>query len=202
MFDARLLPLTRRILRPTAKWLHETNMPADHITLGGFAIGLLACIAAALGAFGWALLGLALNRLADGLDGEVARIAGPSDRGAFLDIALDFVFYALFPVAFALHDPATNALPAAVLVGTFVGAGSSFLAFSIIAEKRGISSQAYPTKGIYYLGGLCEGAETIAVLAAFCLFPSAFPALAWGFAAACAITTASRLLAGWKVFAD
>ena len=202
MFDARLLPLTERMLAPLARGLHGAGVRADHITIVGFFIGLLACVAAALGAFGWALLGLVLNRLADGLDGAVARLGQPTDRGAFLDIALDFVFYALFPVGFAIHDPAANALPAAVLVGTFMGTGSSFLAFSIIAEKRGISARDYPSKGIYYLGGLTEGTETIAVFAAFCLFPGAFAALAWLYAGLCAITTVTRWIAGWTMFSE
>ncbi|MEM9317857.1 MAG: CDP-alcohol phosphatidyltransferase family protein [Pseudomonadota bacterium] len=202
MFDARLLPPLRRALGPIAQHLHARGIPADWITLAGFGIGLLACLAAAFGAYGWALVGLALNRLADGLDGEVARLAAPTDRGAFLDIALDFMFYALFPVAFALHAPDANALPAAVLVGTFMGTASSFLAFSVIAEKRALTTATYPTKGIYYLGGLTEGTETIAIFVAFCLFPAAFPILAWCFAAACIVTTLTRWIAGWTMFAN
>ena len=200
MFDARLLPLTQRILGPVGRALHRAGVGADQITVAGFGIGLLACAAAALGAFEWALLGLLFNRLADGLDGVVARLSQPTDRGAFIDIALDFVFYALFPVAFAIQDPVANGLPAAVLVGTFMGTGSSFLAFSIIAEKRGLSARDYPTKGIYYLGGLTEGAETIALFTAFCLFPTAFPWLAWVYAGLCAITTVTRWIAGWRMF--
>ncbi|MBF9030722.1 CDP-alcohol phosphatidyltransferase family protein [Rhodobacterales bacterium HKCCE3408] len=202
MFDSALQPFQRRVLAGPAMWLHRQGVRADWITLAGFAVGLLAFAAAAMGAFGLALLGLAINRIADGLDGAVARLGKPSDRGAFLDIALDFVFYALFPLGFAVHDPAANALPAAALVTSFVGTGSSFLAFSIIAEKRGINSRQYPSKGIYYLGGLTEGAETIAVMAAFCLFPAAFPVIAWGYAAACVVTTLTRWLAGWRMFGD
>lgn len=202
MFDAKLLPLTKRLLDPAAKALYRAGVTADRITLLGFGIGLLAFLAAAFGALGLALLGLILNRLADGLDGAVARLSAPTDRGAFLDIALDFVFYAIFPVAFALHDPAANALPAAILVASFMGTGSSFLAFSIMAEKRGLKAEDYPAKGIYYLGGLTEGAETIALFVLFCLFPGAFPVLAYIFAAACVITTATRWMAGWQLFYD
>jgi hypothetical protein len=36
----------------------------------------------------------------------VARLTTPTDRGAFLDITLDFLFYASVPLAFALADPA------------------------------------------------------------------------------------------------
>jgi phosphatidylglycerophosphate synthase len=173
---------------------------ADQITVAGLVIGLLAAGAAALGLYALALVGLVLNRLADGLDGAVARLTEPTDRGAYLDIALDFVFYAAFPLGFALADPEANALPAAVLLASFVMSGTSFLAFSIIADRRGLTARDYPTKGIYYLGGLTEGAETIAFFVAFCLFPAAFPVLALIFAAGAAITGATRYAAAWQLF--
>jgi phosphatidylglycerophosphate synthase len=200
MIDAAILPLQRRVLALPGRWLAARGLHADHISLAGFAVGMLAVSALAFGAYGLALLLLALNRLADGLDGTVARLSKPTDRGAFLDIALDFVFYALFPLGFALANPTVNALPAAVLIAAFVGTGSSFLAFAAIAAKRGKSAAAFPTKGIYYLGGLTEGFETIAVFVAMCLFPQVFPILAYGFAAACALTTVLRWHQGWQAF--
>lgn len=202
MIDAALLPLQRRLLTPPARWLAGRGVLADHVTLLGFALGALAVPALAMGAYLLALVMLGLNRLADGLDGAIAREGKQAtDRGAFLDIALDFVFYALFPLGFALADPAANALPAAVLIAAFVGTGSSFLAFATIAAKRGQTAASYPAKGIYYLGGLTEGFETIAVFSAMCLFPNAFPWLAYGYAAACALTTAMRWHQGWSAFA-
>jgi phosphatidylglycerophosphate synthase len=200
MIDAAILPLVKRAIDRPARALVARGISADQITIAGFAIGLIGVLALWMGLFWLALVCLALNRLADGLDGAVARLTTPSDRGAFLDIALDFMFYGLFPLGFALHDPVTNALPAAVLICSFIGTGSSFLAFSIIAEKRGITSDAYPTKGIYYLGGLTEGTETIALFVAMCLFPVAFPWLAYPFAALCAVTTLTRWMAGWRMF--
>ncbi len=200
MIDSRLLPLQRAMMEPPARFLVACGMRADQITLAGLAIGLLAALAAALELYGLALLGLALNRLADGLDGAVARMTRPTDRGAFLDIALDFVFYAAFPVGFVFADPATNGLPGAALIASFILTGTSFLAFSVIAERRGLTAEDYPTKGIYYLGGLAEGAETIAVFAAFCLFPAAFPWIAWTFTIVCLITALTRCVAGWHVF--
>ena len=137
MIDARLAPLQEWILRKPAAALNRRGIRADQITLAGFALGVLGVLALAFEAYALALALLALNRLADGIDGAVARATGPTDRGAFLDIALDFAFYALFPLGFALADPAANALPAAVLVASFIGTGSSFLAFAIIAAKRG-----------------------------------------------------------------
>lgn len=200
MIDARLAPLQKAVLGLPARWLAARGVLADHVSLVGFGLGVLAVPALAFGAFGLALALLAANRIADGLDGAIARATVPTDRGAFLDIGLDFVFYAIFPLGFALADPAANALPAAVLIASFIGTGSSFLAFASIAAKRGKTASDYPNKGIYYLGGLTEGAETIAIFAAMCLFPAAFPLLAYAFAAACALTTLMRWHQGWTAF--
>lgn len=202
MIDAALLPLQHRLTRPPAEALAARGIGADQVTLAGFALGLLAIPALAFQLYGLALALILLNRAADGLDGAIARIKGPTDRGAFLDISLDFLFYALVPLGFALADPARNALPAAVLIAAFVGTGSSFLAFASIAAKRGLTQPVRRKKGIHYLGGLTEGAETIALFAAICLFPQAFPVLAYLFAAACTLTTLSRWITGWQTFTD
>lgn len=201
MIDRYLYPMLGRGLRPVAARLARAGVTADQITLAGFVTGLAALPLLWAGQFALALFAIALNRLADGLDGAVARAMHPTDRGAFLDIALDFFFYATIPLGFALADPLQNALPAAVLITAFVGTGSSFLAFAVIAGKRGLKPDAYPTKGLFYLGGLTEGFETIAVFCLMCLFPAAFPVLALIFAAACLLTTGTRWLAGWRVFA-
>ncbi|MAQ36249.1 MULTISPECIES: CDP-alcohol phosphatidyltransferase family protein [Thioclava] len=200
MIDAALLPLQRAMMQPPAEALAARGIRADQVTVAGFALGLLAIPALAFHAYWLALALILINRIADGLDGAIARIKGPTDRGAFLDIALDFLFYALIPVGFALADPARNALAATILIAAFVGTGSSFLAFASIAAKRGMSTDAYPTKGIYYLGGLTEGAETILFFSAICLFPQAFPILAGLFAVACFVTTVTRWLMGWRAF--
>lgn len=200
MIDARLQPLQEAVLRPVAQALASRGVTADGLTLAGFALGLAAFGALALGHTGLALALILANRVFDGLDGAVARIVGPTDRGAFLDIALDFLFYALVPLGFALHDPGANALAAAILIAAFVSTGSSFLAFAVIAERRGLSARDYPTKGIHYLGGLTEGAETIVLFVAMTLWPGAFPVLAGVFAVACVLTAGMRLHLGWLVF--
>ena len=127
---------------------------------------------------------------------------GPTERGAFLDIALDFFFYAAIPFAFALADPQANALAASALLLSFVGTGSSFLAFAVIAQKLGLPSTKMPKKGIFYLGGVTEGAETIALFVAICIWPSAFATLAFAFALFALVTTATRWWWGWKAFGE
>lgn len=203
MIDAAILPVQRALLEPPARWLAARGLSADAITLVGFGIGLLAVPALAAGWYLVALGLIGLNRLADGLDGAVARASGQaSARGAFLDIALDFVFYALVPLGFALADPGANALAAAVLIAGFVGTGSSFLAFAAVAGQRGITTQRFPAKGIHYLGGLTEGFETILLFVLICLFPHWFAPLAYGFALACAVTTLARWHQGWRTFSE
>ncbi|HRE20323.1 MAG TPA: CDP-alcohol phosphatidyltransferase family protein [Rhabdaerophilum sp.] len=202
MFDRTLLGPTRRLLAPLARLAVKLGISANTLTFAGFAIGFLAMPALALGLFPVGLALILANRLLDGLDGAVARLTEPTDRGAFLDIALDFFFYATVPFAFALHDPGANALAAAFLILAFVGTGSSFLAFAVIAAKRGLAITDYPGKGIHFLGGLTEGAETIAFFSLICLWPQAFAPLAVLFALACLITTGFRWYWGWKTFAE
>ena len=201
MIDRYLLPLQRAALTPVANLMARRGVEADRVTLWGFGLGLLTLPALWMGWYWAALALIAANRIADGLDGAIARRMGPTDRGAFLDIALDFVFYAVVPLGFALADPSRNALAAALLIAAFIGTGSSFLAFATIAAKRGLRAEEYPSKGIYYLGGLTEGTETIVFFVAICLWPQSFPLFASLFALACAITTLGRWRMGWVAFA-
>ena len=200
MLDRLAIVALKPALDAGADRLVRVGATADAVTLAGLGVGLAAAAAIALGATlaGFALI--LLSRLADGLDGAIARRTQPTDRGAFLDIACDFLFYAAIPLAFAVQDPARNALPAAVLLAAFIGTGTSFLAFAVLAERRGLASTAFPNKGFYYLGGLTEATETLLCFLAMCLFPAAFPVLALGFAALCGITLVTRLVAGWQAF--
>ena len=179
--------------------LAAAGVAADTVTLAGFAVGLLAIPLIAVESYGLALGAIALNRLADGLDGAVARQRGPTDFGGYLDIVCDFLFYGGVVFGFALARPA-NALPAAFLIFSFVGTGASFLAFAILAAKRGLATTARGVKSFYHLGGLTEGGETIALFAALCLLPDAFAPLAWGFGALCWVTTLSRMLGAGATF--
>jgi phosphatidylglycerophosphate synthase len=192
--NAALMPLFQVI----ARGLVRAGVGADAVTLVGFGIGVAAAAAIAMHSTALGLALLLASRLADGLDGPVARLTQPTDRGAYLDICLDFLFYASIPLAFAIADPAANALPAAVLLAAFIGTGSSFLAFAALAQKRGIASSEQSNKGIYYLGGLTEATETLICFALMCLWPERFAWWAYGFAALCALTIATRIVGGAK----
>src|SRR5262245_62212484 len=167
-------------------------MSANALTVAGFLFGAGAWAALAMDAYGLALGLILANRVLDGLDGAVARRRGITDLGGYLDILLDFLFYAGVPFFFAVGRPG-EALPAAFLVFSFVGTGSSFLAFAAVAARRGITTEARGRKALYYLGGLTEGAETIALFVLICLFPDHFPWFAWVFGALCWLTTGTRV---------
>ena len=200
MLDRTILDKTRSLLSNLAEQLLKRNITANQVTVAGFLVGMTAV---PLIIFDYTYLALAciiLNRLLDGVDGTLARLSTPTDRGGFLDIVLDFIFYSAIPLAFAIANPESNALAAAVLIYAFIGTGCSFLAFAAIAEKRKLTSTEFPDKSFYYLGGLTEATETIVIFGVMCLFPTYFSLLAYGFAALCAITTVLRIRFGLEVF--
>lgn len=200
MLDRLALRLVKPAVDTAARLLARRGVSANQITLAGFGCAGLAALAVAAGFSTLALLPLLLNRALDGVDGALARLTSPTDRGAFLDIALDFVFYGAIPLAFAVADPDANALAAAGLLAAFLATGTSFLAFAVMAEKRGLRSAAFPSKSFYYLGGLTEGTETILCFMSMCIWPQHFDVIAWIYAALCALTATTRLAAGWKLF--
>ena len=198
MLDKYIVPVIKKPLRLAAVQLQQRGVGADTVTIVGFMLGLVCIPLVALGHSYIALIFLLLNRIADGVDGELARLNLPSDAGGFLDITLDFIFYAVFPLGFALADPAQNAIPAAFLIASFVGTGASFLAFATLADKHSVVSPDFEYKSLYYLNGLAEGTETILCFALMCLFATSFALLAWVFALLCLITTANRIYFGYR----
>jgi phosphatidylglycerophosphate synthase len=201
MLDRLALKLVKPAVEAAAQKMAARGVTADQATLAGFGFGMIAAILIAFGFTTLAILPILLNRALDGVDGALARMSRTTERGAFLDISLDFVFYAAIPLAFAGLAPEQNAMAAAVLLAAFVATGTSFLAFAVMAEKRGLKSTAYPSKSFYYLGGLTEGTETILCFLAMCWWPQHFVAIAIAYAALCALTAGTRLVAGWKMFA-
>ncbi len=200
MLDAMM---RRRIDPPldrAGRRLARLGIGANAVTLAGLALGLGAAGLAALGVMWGALALLLASRLADGLDGAVARATRPTAFGGYLDISADFLFYGAFPLGFVLHDPGANAVAGAVLLLSFYVNGATFLGFAVLAEKRGLSTAARGRKSLYFSGGLLEGTETILFFVALCLWPEAFPALGLAFAAACFLTAVLRIAVAWRAF--
>ena len=200
MFDKAVQSILKPAFVATAKLAINAGLSANTVSVAGFLIGLVAAFLIANQAYILGVVFILLSRIFDGIDGTVARLTQATDQGGFLDISLDFLFYAAIPLAFAFANPTVNALPAATLLAAFIGTGSTFLAFAAFAEKRGLHSSNLPDKSFYFLGGLTEATETIAVFVAMCIWPQHFSWLAYGFAALCGITMATRIYWGYQAF--
>ncbi|MDC5707547.1 CDP-alcohol phosphatidyltransferase family protein [Vibrio europaeus] len=198
MLDRFSIKVIRWPLAQSAKLLDKLGVTANQTTLFGFALGCLAFPALIAEQYTLALIFILLNRICDGLDGALARIQGISDAGGFLDISLDFLFYSLIPFGFVLANPEQNAIAGAFLIFSFIGTGTSFLAFAVMAGKRGIDNPVYKNKSLYYMSGLTEGTETIGCFILFCLLPQHFTFIAFLFGAACWFTTFTRIYSGFQ----
>jgi phosphatidylglycerophosphate synthase len=182
MLDAKLRPLIDGPLNRAGAALADRGISANEVT--GFAL-FMGLIAAGM--------------IAAGLPGALARATEKTDFGGLLDIVGDFAFYAAIPLGFAFRDGA-NGVAAAFLLAAFYINGASFLGYAVMAEKRGITTEAQGKKSLYYSAGLLEGTETIGFFVALCLWPEAFRPLAVVFGLLCLFTTGARLALARRVF--
>lgn len=202
MLDRLSIKVIRWPLAQSAKLLDRAGVTANQTTLFGFALGCLAFPALAYAHYDLALVCILLNRICDGLDGALARIQGITDAGGFLDISLDFLFYSLIPFGFVVANPEQNAVAGAFLIFSFIGTGTSFLAFAVMAGKRGIENPVYQHKSLYYMSGLTEGTETIGCFVLLCLLPQYFAPIAIVFGIACWFTTFTRIYSGFHTLKE
>jgi phosphatidylglycerophosphate synthase len=185
---AALAPALDRIALPLAR----RGVPPLALTAVGFALGVGACVAAALGGWTAALVLWLANRLADGLDGPVARLRGePSELGGFLDIMADFLVYAGFVLGVAVAVPDARLACVALLVA-YYASGTAFLAWSSLAERRRL--RVGDERSLRFPGGLAEGFETIVAYSLICLLPEHAALIAWVFAAVVAVTALQRVV--------
>lgn len=198
MIDAALRRYTGPPLARAGARLARAGISAEWLTAAGWATGVGACAAAATRTWPAALVLWLANRAFDGLDGPVARAGtGPTEAGALLDIVADFSIYGGFVVAVGIAEPPARLACMALLMAYYVS-GGAFLAMSSLLERRG----ADPTddRSLRFVGGLAEGAETIAVYVLFCLLPGHATVIAWAFTAAVAVTAVQRVWTGSRPF--
>jgi phosphatidylglycerophosphate synthase len=200
MLDAYARKLIDPPLDRVGGLLARIGISANAVTLVGLGLGLLAAVSIVFGQFTLALWLVLASRVADGLDGAIARASTRTDFGGYLDITADFAFYGAIPLAFILHDPATNGIAGAVLLLSFYVNGASFLGYAILAAKKGLDTHAQGIKSLYYSNGILEGTETILFFVLLCLAPRFFMPLAWLFAIACFATAILRVWGAYQAF--
>ena len=178
MFDHLLRGLKDRLLTPLATLLR--GVPPNVLSLIALLLGLCAAVAAATGAWAAGLVLWLANRVTDGLDGTVARVAGrQTDFGGYLDILLDFIVYAAIPLGFAMQSTDRLVLVLAVaLEGMFLVNACSWMYLSAVLEKRASGARATgELTTVTMPPALVAGFETVVFFALFYLFPLKLPLL-------------------------
>lgn len=212
MLDRRARLVLTPMLDRMGTWLFHRRISANALTGAGFVIGIAAAVAAATAHWGLALALWLISRVMDGLDGAVARAKMRSEMsapggaesqnlssnaaGGFLDIVADFTVYAAFVVGVGVGWGGSLLPFLAVLAAYYIN-GTAFLAFSSAAERTGRTIE--DGRSLSFIRGLAEGTETIAVHAAWCVFPAAAGPIAWVWAGVVAISAAQRIWEGWRL---
>ena len=196
MLDTRVRAAMAPGLHRVGRRLAAAGVRPVTLTAAGWAVGVGACVAVALGLWPLALALWLGNRLLDGLDGAVARATGPTDRGGFLDIVADFSIYAGFVVGLAIAVPSAR-LACVVLLSAYYVSGTAFLALSSLLERR--RHRLGDERSLRFSGGLAEGTETVAVYVLLMLLPGHTELIVWLFAAAVAVTALQRVRLGVHV---
>jgi len=202
MLDGVLRKLIDPPLNKMGILLAKVGISANAITLFGVLIGLAAAFAIAANWFLFALILIIISRLADGLDGAVARATKKTDFGGYLDIVMDFLFYAAIPLGFIFANPSSNAFAGAILLLSFNFNGASFLGYAILAEKHKHKTDVSGEKSIYFNNGLIGGSETIVFFIVICIWPKLFAMLSLIFAILVIVTAVMRILYAREVFKE
>ena len=196
MLDEELRRGAKPFYGPATTALARRGVTGNALTAAGFGIGALCLLAIALGFNVVALVLWLLNRLLDGLDGEVARLRGESSElGSFLDIAADFFMYGGFLVALAVQHPDAR-LALVILFFAYYLNGSIFLALSGVLER--LKAERLTERGLHFRRSLTEGFETIVTGVLFLVFPGYVSPIAHIFAALVFFSSGQRLLDAWR----
>ncbi len=205
MFDASLRRRFGGTLDRLALAIDRPWVTPNIVTAIGFSLGVVGAGAAWFHQWALALAAWLFSRLADGIDGPLARRRNQESRnrssgtGGYLDIMADFASYGSFAVGVA-HGYGGSLMPfLLVLLGYYLN-GTAFLAFSSIGERSGIRID--DKRSLLFISGLAEGAETIAVHAIWCLLPGLAGPVAGIWAALVLVSATARTFQAYKILAD
>jgi phosphatidylglycerophosphate synthase len=197
MLDEELREGAKPLYKLPARILAEGGVTGNALTATSLGIGALCLVAIAFGLNIVALVLWFLNRLFDGLDGEVARLRGESSEfGAFVDIVADFFVYGGFLVALAVQHPDARLALVALFFAYYLN-GTVFLALSGILER--LKRERLTERGLHFRRSVTEGFETILAGTLFLLLPDHVSIIAWTFAAMVFISAVQRLWDGRRI---
>ncbi len=200
MLDPYARKLVNPLLNLAGRFLVAHSVSANAMTFAGLLTGIFASLCVGFGVPLLGLLFVMINRIADGLDGAIARASDKTDFGGYLDICADFLFYCAIPAGFVFADPAKNGAVGAFLLVAICFNGVSFLGFAILAEKNHLIDQDQDSKVMYYSNGILGGSETIIFFVLICLLPVHFTTLSFLFGALCFATAILRIAEARRTF--
>lgn len=196
MLDA---PIRARLQEPLAtlgSWLARRGFTPNVVTLIGFGIGIAACLAIATGRWALAIPLWLGNRVADGLDGPLARASGPegaTEVGGFLDIMADFAIYGGVIVAFGYAVPDARMAALVVMLAYYLS-GSAFLAWSSLATRKATRREmSGDGRSLHFPAGLAEGTETIIAYLVLLALPGHTATVLWIWAGIVGVTVVQRI---------
>jgi phosphatidylglycerophosphate synthase len=176
VFDERLRPTKQRILGPLVGRLGAVE--PSWMTALGLGLGLGSAVAAALGAWPAALVLFVVSRIADGIDGELARAdASSTDAGGYADIVADTAVFAAIPLGAAIGSDLDHIWPiTAALLGSFYLNTITWSYLAALYEKRsarttGAGRSASAGTSVVMPPGLIEGSESIVFFAVMLALP-------------------------------
>lgn len=197
MLDEELRKGAKPLYGRPARFLAHRGVTGNALTGAGLGVGVLCLAAVALSLNTLALVLWLLNRLLDGLDGEVARLRGEgSELGTFVDIVADFFVYGGLLLALAFQHPDARLSLVALFFAYYLN-GTVFLALSGILER--LKRERQTERGLHFRRSLTEGFETIIAGVLFLLLPEYVTTVAWVFAAMVFFSAAQRLHDGWRI---
>lgn len=207
MFDTRLRSALGPSLDAGARWMDMPWVTPNRLTGLNLLAGLGSAGLAASQQWVLALLLWLLCRLADGLDGPLARrrtqtssqgSSVGSAQGGFFDICADFIVYGATVIGVAIGaNAAFDApwLPFMVVLFAYYINGAAFLAFSSIAEKE--DKTIDDGRSLSFLGGLAEGGETVLVHSLWLILPMFAGPIAWVWGLVVCLSAAQRIHSGF-----
>ena len=192
MLDKPLQQILQKPLKPFSKFFLNFLTP-NQMTFLGLIIGIFMCFFIFFEQYFVALFFLLANRIADALDGSMARINGITPLGGYLDIVFDFIIYAGFVLSFGISKEHFTTV-SLVLLFSYIGTASTFLSeAAIMAKTKYNTDNKILPKSIYYGSGMVEGFETILYMTFCLIFPNQFILISSIFAVMCFITFFSRI---------
>ena len=196
MFDKSLRKTIDPYLNKLANQLGTIGVKPNHISIYGFIIGIVGCMAIGMQSYMFGLFLILLNRLCDGIDGAVARYnqtkgETPNAYGAYLDTVLEMLIFGAFVFLFVLGQP-HHATAGVFIMFSFLGLFATSLGKYVVGNTTS-------DRPFYHPVNLIQGGEIIVFIILACFNPDAFSAIAVLFGVCCWFTIISRI---WFSYRD